>query len=116
LDGALTDGLSQVAFAGAAWAEKQCILPLADEGACGQVEDQTPIHLRVESEIEVVQRFVRIAEGSLFAAPVQQSLGAPGQFVRDQTRDEIDRGHGLGLGLAQSSFQHGGHAAEPELA
>jgi len=51
----------------------------------------------------------------LFAPPVEQPLAAPTQFVGDQTRDQIDRRHRLGLGLAQSGFQHGGDAAEPEL-
>jgi hypothetical protein len=39
----------------------------------------------------------------------------PVQLVCDQTRDQINRRHGLGLGLVQSSFQHGGDATEPEL-
>ena len=33
----------------------------------------------------------------------------------DQARDQIDRRHGFGLRLAQAGFQHGGHAAEPQL-
>ena len=47
----------------------------------GQVEDQTAIHLRVEGEVEVVQRLLRVAEGGLFAPPLQQPIAAPGQFV-----------------------------------
>ena len=31
-------------------------------------------------------------------------------------RDQIDGRHGFGLSLAQAGFEHGGHAAEPELA
>ena len=115
LDGGLADGLGQVTLARAAGTEKQRIFPLADEGARGQVEDQAAIHLRIEGEVEVVQRLVRIAEGGLFAPALQQPVAAPGEFVGDQTRDQIDRRHGFGLRLAQSGFQHGGHAAEPEL-
>ena len=58
LDGGLADGLGQVALARAAGTEKQCVFPLADEGAGGQIEDQTAIHLRIEGEVEVVQRLV----------------------------------------------------------
>jgi hypothetical protein len=97
-----------------AWA-KWLFFPLGKERARGQVEDQAPIHLRIEGEVEVVQRLVRIAERGLFAPPVEQSLAAPRQLVGDQTRDQIDRRHGFGLGLTQSGFQHSGDAAEPEL-
>jgi hypothetical protein len=52
--------------AGSAGAEKQCVFSPGDEGGRGQIEDQTAIHLRVEGEIEVVERVVRVAEGGLF--------------------------------------------------
>ena len=81
----------------------------------GEVEDQTAIHLRIEVEVEVVERLLRIAEGGLFAPPLQQAVAAPGQLVGDQARDQIDRRHGLGLRLVQARFQHGGNAAEPQL-
>jgi len=102
----------QMTFARAAGAEKQGILPLGDEGTRGQVEDQTAIDLRVEIEIEIVQRLLRVAEGGLLAPPLQQALAASGEFIGDQTRDQIDGGHGFGLSLAQARFQHGGHASE----
>jgi hypothetical protein len=107
--------LGQVALARAAGTEKQGVFPLADESARGQVEHQTAIHLGIEGEVKVVQRPVGIAERSLFTAPLQQALAAPGQFICDQTRDQIDGGHGFGPGLMQPGFQHGGHATEPEL-
>ncbi len=100
LDRRLSDGLGQVAFAGTAGAEKQRVFPLSDEGAGGQIEDQTAIHLRVETEVEIIQSSLRVAEGCLFAPPFQQPVAAPGQFVRDQARDQIDGSHGLGLSLA----------------
>jgi hypothetical protein len=52
----------------------------------------------------------------LFAAAVEQSLATAGEFVADQARDQVNRGHSLRLGLAQPVFQHCGDAAEPELA
>ena len=58
---------------------------------------------------------MRVAKGGLFAPAFQQAVAAPGEFVGDQTRDQIDGRHGFGLRLMQTCFQHGGHAAEPEL-
>jgi hypothetical protein len=63
----------------------------------------------------VVQGLLRIAEGGLLAPSLQQAVAAPGQFVGDQARDQIDRRHGLGLRLVQACFQHGGDAAQPQL-
>src|SRR5438034_11540901 len=68
-DGGLADSLRQVALARAAGAEKQRIFPLGKERARGQVKDQAAIHLRIEGEVEVVQRLVHVAERGLFAPP-----------------------------------------------
>jgi hypothetical protein len=89
---------------------------LGNEAACCQIEDQAAIHFRIEGEVEVVQGLVWIAEAGLLAPAFQQSIAAACEFVRDQTRDQIDGRHGFGLGLAQACFQHGRDAAEPELA
>ena len=67
--------------------EKQCVFPLSDEGARGQVEDQTPIHLGIKGEVEVIQRLVGVAERGLFTPPLQQPLTAAGQLVGDQARN-----------------------------
>jgi hypothetical protein len=58
LDGGLSDGLSQMTLARAARAEKERVLPPADERAGGQVEDETAVDLRVEGEVEVVESLV----------------------------------------------------------
>ena len=58
---------------------------------------------------------MRVAEGGLFAPPIQESLTAAGQLVAHQTGDQIDWRHGFGLRLSQSGFQHGGGSAKPEL-
>jgi hypothetical protein len=58
---------------------------------------------------------VRVAEGSLLPPALDQPLAAPIQLVGDQARDQINGRHGLCLSLAQSSFEYGGHAAEPQL-
>ena len=80
----MANGLGQVTFAGSARAEKQSVFALVNEGGCGQVKDETAIHLGVEGEIEVVQSLVGVAKAGLFAAAVEQALTAPGQFVVDQ--------------------------------
>ena len=38
------------------------------------------------------------------------------EFVRNQTRDQIDGNHRLCLSLAQTGFEHSRHAAEAQLA
>ena len=78
------DGLGQVTLARTTRPKKQCVFTLADEGAGGKVEHQTAIHLRIEVEVEVVERLLRIAEGGLFAPPLQQAVAAPRQLVGDQ--------------------------------
>jgi hypothetical protein len=75
MDG-LSDGLSQVALAGAARAEEERILAPADECAGGQIEDQAAVDLRVEGEVEVVEGLVRISEAGLLAPPFEQALMA----------------------------------------
>jgi hypothetical protein len=55
-----------------------------DEGAGGQLEDQTAIHLFVEVEVEVVEGPERVAELGLFAPALQHAVGAAGEFIGDQ--------------------------------
>ena len=72
-------------------------LPMKRAG--GQIEDQAAIHLRVEGEVEIIERSVRVAKAGLFTPSLQQTISAAGEFVGDQTRDQIDGGHGFGLSL-----------------
>ena len=65
LDGRLSDGVGQMALARASRSEKQRVFPFANKAAGGKIEDQTAIHLRVESEVEVVQRSMSVAERGL---------------------------------------------------
>src|ERR1700689_3117578 len=115
LNGGLTDGLGQVALSRAAWAEKQGVFPLANERAGGQIEDQTAIHFGVEIEIKLVEGLMRVAELSLLAPTLEQTIAPPVQLIADQTRHQIDRRHVFALGREQSGFQHGGYAAQWEL-
>ena len=80
-DDSLSDGLRQVTFPRPSRTEKQSVLSFVDEGAGGEVEDQTPIHLGIEGEVEVVERAVGIAEAGLFAAAFKQPVGAARELV-----------------------------------
>jgi len=92
LDGGMADGLRQVTLAGAGRTEKQGIFVACDERASGQIEDQATIHLLVESEVEVIESLVRVAELGLLGAPLQQALATQGEFVGDQARQQVDGG------------------------
>ena len=84
-----------------------------DEGAGGQVEDQTAIHLLVEVEVEVVEAPLWVAKLGLLDPALQQTIAATSELVRDQAGEKVDRGHGLGLSLVETGFQYGGNAAQP---
>src|SRR3974390_3111889 len=86
-----------------------------DEGASGQIEDQAAVHLLVEVEVEVVEGLLRVAKLGLLFSSLQQPFAATCQFVGDQAGEEVDWGHGLGLGLAETGFEHGGDHAQPQL-
>jgi hypothetical protein len=51
----------------------------------------------------------------LLGPSLQQAIAAASEFVRDQAGEEVDRGHGFGLSLAETGFEHGGDTAESEL-
>jgi hypothetical protein len=94
-----------MAFASARWTKKKCIFAANDECGRRQVEDQTPVHLLVKVEIEVVERHLRIAKLRLFASPFQQSVAAASQFIGYQTGKEVDGGHRFCLGLLQAGVR-----------
>ena len=48
-------------------------------------------------------------------APGQQALTAAGEFVRYQSGDQVDGGHGVGLCLEQACFQHCDHASHAQF-
>ena len=85
----------------------------SDEGSGGQVEGQTAIHLLVEVEVEVVEGPLRVAKLGLLGPALQQAIAATSEFVRDQAGEEVDGGHGFGLRLVETSFEHGGDTAQP---
>ena len=58
---------------------------------------------------------MRVTERSLLATLFQQTIAVPSQLIADQTRDQIDGRHGLGLSLTKSRFQHSGDATQSQL-
>src|SRR5208282_429434 len=91
-------------LAGARRPKKQAVFVASDEGAGGEIEHETAIHLAVEAEVKVIESFLSVSERGLFVSSLQQSLTATSEFVGDEAGEEIDRGHGFGLSLAQASF------------
>lgn len=91
------------------------VLAAIDESAGGEIEDQAAVEFGIEGEVEVVESLVRIPEGGEFASAIQEPVRAPGEFVGVECGQQVDWRHGFGLRLAEASFQHSGHAAEPEL-
>jgi hypothetical protein len=111
------DGLCQMALAGAGWAEEEGVLVPVDEGPGGEVEDETPVHLLVEGEVDVVERLLGIAEPGLFGPAFEKTQSSAVEFVVDQAGDQIDRRrHAFGLGLMEPGFQSPSEAAQAELA
>jgi len=112
----LADCLRKMALAGSTGVEKQRIFALVHERSSGQLESEAPTRLRIEGAVEVIARAVGIAEAGLFAAAFQQAIGGTREFIRDQARDQVDGSHGFGLSLAQTGFEHCGHASRPQSA
>src|ERR1019366_6765201 len=96
LDSGLADGLSQVGLSGAGGTQKQGGFAARGKAGSSQVEDQAAIHLLVEGEVEVVEGLVGVAELRLLFPPLQQALAPPGQFVGDQTGEQVDGGERFG--------------------
>ena len=86
-----------------------------DKGRGREIENQTAIHLGIESEVEVVEGFLRIAKLGLLAPAFQQTVATPGEFVRDQAGDQVDGCHGFDLRLVQTHLEHRRDSTQPQL-
>jgi hypothetical protein len=95
---------------------KERVLPLGDEAAGGELEDEGPVHLLVEVELEGVEGLPGVAEAGVLDPALEQPVLALEQLVLDEGREKVDRGQRLGLGLEQTPFEPGGHAGAAELA
>ena len=116
LDHGDADGLRQVTLPRARPAEKEPVFPLGDEAAGGELEDEGPVHLRVEVEIEGVEGLAGIAKARLLEPALEEPILAFEQLVLDKSGEEVDRGELLGLGLEEPALEAGGHAGAAELA
>jgi hypothetical protein len=61
-------------FARTTWAEEKSVLAFADEATGSQIEDNAPVHLRIEGEVEAVERSLRVAKAGLLAPAFQQAV------------------------------------------
>jgi hypothetical protein len=116
LDDGDADGLRQVTLSRTRPAEEESVLPLGDEAAGGELEDERPVHLLVEVEIEGVEGLAGITEAGVLEPALEQPILALEQLVLDEGREEVDWGELLGLGLEEPAFEAGGHAGAAELA
>src|SRR5262249_3403480 len=116
LDDGDADGLLQVALPRAGPTEEEPVLPLGDEAAGGELEDEGAGHLLVEVDIEGVEGLAGVAEARVLEPALEEPVLALEQFVLDEGRQEIDRGQRLRLGLEQATFEARGHARAAELA
>ena len=104
---------AEMALAGPRRAEEEGILALADEARGRQFVDERPIHFLVEGEVEAVQGPVGVTEARLLVAAREEAILATLEFVGDERRDEVDRGHLLGLGLVEPGVEDIGHPGQP---
>src|SRR4051812_43704642 len=98
-----SDGLRQMTLACAWRAEKQRVFVPGDEVASRQIEDKAAVHLLIEVEVETVE-CVQVAKAGRLATAFQQTITTASQFIRNETRDQIDWRHRFGLRLLEASF------------
>jgi hypothetical protein len=96
--------------------EEEGVSVLGDPVPGGQLEDQGPVHLLVEVEVEGVQPLADVAEAGEFEPAFEEPVLATDEFVLDEARDEVDRRQLLGLRFDEAGFEGGGDAGAPELA
>lgn len=97
-------------------AEEDGVFGSPEEAPRGELEDQGAIGLRVELEVEAIERLVGIAEASLLDAPGEQPVLSALEFVLDERRQQVDGRPLALLGFEQAHLQMLRHAREPELA
>ena len=91
LDDGDPDDLRQVTLPRAGPAEEEPVLPLGDEATGRELEDDGPVHLFVEVEIEGIERLAGIAEAGVLDPTFEESILALQQLVLDEGGEEVDR-------------------------
>ncbi len=97
-------------------AEEDGVFGPFEEPPGGELEEQGAVGLRIELEVEAIERPVGIAEAGLLDASGQQSVLPSLKLVLDQGREQVDGRPLALLGLEQPHLQMLGHARQPELA
>jgi hypothetical protein len=93
-DGAMSEGLCEVALAGAAGSGDEDRGGLGDEAGGGQLVDEGSVEPGGGGEVEVLEGFAG-AEAGAAQAEAEFLLVAPGDLVADEVGEEIDVGEPL---------------------
>lgn len=102
-DGAVPEGLGEVALAGAARSGDEDRGGLGDEAGGGELVDEGSVEPGGGGEVEVLEGLGR-AEAGAAQAEAEFLLVAPGDLVADEVGEEIDVGEPLVDGLAVSGL------------
>lgn len=111
----MTDGLGEVAFANAGWAEQEEVAGLVDETSGGEIVDLGAVDGGVEGEVEVLEGAL-FTEGGGFGAPGDGALLADVEFVGEEGGQEFLVGEVVAAGFLEAELKGGEEAGEAELA
>lgn len=109
----VTDGLREVALAGARRTEEESVLASLDEACSCEIEDEASIHLLVAVEVQAVQRLPDVAKLRMLDPALQQAVAPSVELISDQRRDEVDRRHPFGLRPKETRFNGSRKTGQP---
>jgi len=101
---AMTESLSEVAFAGSTGANDKNRDLLLDEAAGGKVHDEGSVDGRVEGEVKVLDGFL-VSEVCAAQSERESFLCSSGDLILDDHGEEVGIGNFLFNGLAVSLFK-----------
>src|SRR5688572_8070315 len=107
------EGLRQVALADARRAVDEDALVTLDEGTRGEIEDLRLVELRIEAEVEALERLGGVEGGAAQAQP-QVLLRAALDLIVQEHGEELDEGRLLLDGLAVAQLQCVEDAGQPQ--
>ena len=113
LDGAITDGLSQMRLADTWRSEKENIRVVAQECAGGQIKDRLAVDGRVEGPVELFKGF-ELAELGGAGASGQLSLVADVEFILEDQFEELGVAEAVGGGFLEAHRQAEAQAGEAQ--
>ena len=113
LDQFVTEGLSQVTFTHARWADEEQVVLFIQEAPGGQLVDPGSVDL-VEAEVEALQAAL-IAESRGFDTALYGALLSQVDFVLEESFEEGFMGQLMPPGFLQAQLQVLDHPAEAEF-